>query len=61
MNIKGKENNAKKKVRDAKECVIDVRSSHPSKKNNYISLVKETYLFNRAGKVTDNFPPLSSH
>lgn len=52
--VKGKKINAKKKARDVKECVLNIESLNPRRKNNYTLLVKDKSMFKRVGKVAES-------
>lgn len=53
----GEERNTKKKASSVKEHVSNSKSSHPHKKSNYTSPIKEDIAFKKVDKVTKNFTP----
>lgn len=59
--IKGQESNVEKKAHDFKDRVPDTGSSHPSRKNSYISSVKDKSMFKKVGNAIESFTPLNSH
>lgn len=57
--IKGEEKNIKRKVHDSEERIPNTERSHPQRKRNYISPIKDKSAFKRVGKVIENFTPLN--
>lgn len=58
--IKGEESNAEKKARGIRERVPNAESSHPSRKNNYSSPIKDKSMLKRVGEAMESFTHLNT-
>lgn len=58
--IKDKESNAKNKSHDVKDHVSSIDGSHPQRKNNYASSIKDNTMFKRLGNTKKSCTPLNT-